>query len=142
MTQFNTSQHQTHSSQTPVSKIGETGDTVVYIFPGGRAQVEKGKDRAKKRKQTKSRSKVVRTSANPSHAEDRQPSSSQPVSRLATAKTTAFDLGDRLVAAGVISQTQLEVARYDQESMNLDLCDVLLARGWMTKDGLTSFLSA
>ena len=138
-------EHPTYTKE-PVSKIGETGGTVVYIFPGGKACVKKG-EKGKKaassmkvpgmstaKKRLQKTGPVPTPAANPTHSVDPQassPFSTQRVQRV----------GDRLVEAGVINSTQLQVALYDQKAMKLRLGDVLIARGWTDQSTLDSVLS-
>ncbi|NEP43560.1 MAG: hypothetical protein F6K35_31770 [Okeania sp. SIO2H7] len=49
-------------------------------------------------------------------------------------------VGERLVDAGIINSTQLQVALYDQKAMKLRLGDVLIARGWADQATLDAVL--
>ncbi|MGF1495475.1 MAG: hypothetical protein ACFB8W_01440, partial [Elainellaceae cyanobacterium] len=52
------------------------------------------------------------------------------------------DLGKQLLQMGIISATQLEVAKYDQSTSGLSLVEVLLARGWVTEEAIAPHLNA
>ncbi|MEB3232980.1 MAG: hypothetical protein VKJ64_18390 [Leptolyngbyaceae bacterium] len=108
----------------PAYKVGDTGNTVVYIFPSGNACVKKGK-----KEEVQSVPVVV--------------SQPQPLVPLqSSSAVSAQSIGDRLVQAGLITANQLQVALYDQQSMNLDLSEVLSARGWIDEATFQTFLSA
>ena len=137
-----TMKHPTYAKE-PIEKIGETGGTVVYIFPGGKACVKKGK---KSEKAETSSEKVAPTPLK-SKPVDLAVAAQSNVSTVSKATEQTHQLpdapkiGDRLVAAGVISPIQLQVALYDQSHMNMRLGDVLIARGWIDQETLESALS-
>lgn len=135
-----TRKHPTYTKG-PIERIGETGGTVVYIFPGGKACVKKGKKSEKS-----NTSSAKGSSKRPDVKIESEVGIVQPdtaaVSQQAHPATDAPKIGDRLVEAGVISPTQLQVALYDQSHMNMRLGDVLIARGWIDQDTLESALSA
>ena len=143
MTQPN-KEHPTYT-RTPVSKIGETGGTVVYIFPGGKACVKKGKKGQKTSPKVKApglptaKSRLKKAApVHPSPAKSSDAVNSQPSS---PSSFSIQKVGDRLVDAGVINSTQLQVALYDQKAMKLRLGDVLIARGWVDQATLDTVLS-
>ena len=122
MTQFQ-EEYPTYTKE-PVAKIGETGGTIVYIFPEGKACVKKGKRR--------------RQGSSP---ETSEAASISAANKNSWKNGQSGDMGDRLVAAGVINATQLQVALYDQKAMNLQLIEVLIARGWADQETLDSVLA-
>lgn len=153
MTQ-STKQHLTYTKE-PVTKIGETGDTVVYIFPGGKACVKKG-DKSSQGVSAASKSSVPNVSG-PMTKEEKSVSRVQKFVRNANQQASKSKVyasaprskaqnigkelvGDRLVRAGIINATQLQVALYDQKTMNLGFGDVLIARGWIDQATLDSML--
>ncbi|MEM9213138.1 MAG: hypothetical protein AAGD25_02230 [Cyanobacteria bacterium P01_F01_bin.150] len=147
----------------PVTKIGETGGTVVYIFPGGKACVKKGKKEGEDSSQIQAKAtksvEPKNLAANKAAVKQRKQVVMHPnvnqVSRQQAAKVKTSDegdfsqitqtnepkIGDRLVQAGVINSTQLQVALYDQKAMKLRLGDVLIARGWIDQATLNEVLS-
>ncbi|MGK7887896.1 MAG: hypothetical protein AB4042_01080 [Leptolyngbyaceae cyanobacterium] len=135
----------------PTYKVGETGDTVVYIFPSGNACVKKG---AKKARQSESAPTAnVSASVPPKPPAPprppapkppvafRQPTPPKPPAPSSSSASAPQSVGDRLVQSGLISANQLQVALYDQQSMNLELVEVLIARGWLDEAQLEGFLS-
>ena len=138
----------------PVSKIGETGGTVVYIFPGGKACVKKGEKGKKNEKGEKASSALnepkIATAKNqrpkvktvPMSTVKSSPTVKKQVSSPSPLSTqTIKRVGDRLVDAGIINPTQLQVALYDQKAMKLRLGDVLIARGWVDQSTLDAVLT-
>ncbi|NEQ98898.1 MAG: hypothetical protein F6K30_19620 [Cyanothece sp. SIO2G6] len=125
---------------TPAYKVGETGDTVVYIFPSGNACVKKGKKTSQSEQPSKP--SVLAPGYPKPPAPPKLPTRPQPPAPPKAAMTTTQPIGDRLVQAGLITATQLEVARYDQQSMNLEIEEVLIARGWIDEAALKRFLAA
>lgn len=144
--------HLTYTKE-PVSKIGETGGTVVYIFPGGKACVKKGKKRPKNSAPAHAKTANISTEQSDGSTvaevdkavkETRQQPSNTQTSEFSvdqSTQTTVQKVGDRLVQAEVINSTQLQVALYDQKTMNLRLGDILIARGWLDQATLDSVLS-
>ncbi|NET08736.1 MAG: hypothetical protein F6K16_29380 [Symploca sp. SIO2B6] len=142
-------------TQEPVSKLGETGGTVVYIFPDGDARVKKGKKdtegTVKKSDQSRftvpkppSHIKLQDTSKSGKQAIPKPPSQIKRVGKsLNEAQTVPQNIdktiGDRLVEAGVISSTQLQVALYDQQTMSLSIDEILIARGWIDQNTIEMF---
>lgn len=137
-----TMKHPTYTKG-PIEKIGETGGTVVYIFPGGQACVKKGKKNEKTETPPTTGSPKPLPTNNIELESDQSKlnaisHSPKPIHQA----TDAPKIGDRLVEAGIISPMQLQVALYDQAHMNMRLGDVLIARGWIDQETLESALSA
>ena len=137
-----------HSDES-VEKIGETGQTVVYIFPGGNACVKKGKQIAEVRQQThKTAERSSRQVIDAGPWLDDQSNESQVDGEEymgASQDDSSPNLqvvGKRLVQSGLINATQLEVAMYDQAALELNLVDILLARGWVKRADVDIVLSA
>lgn len=84
--------------------LGETGDTVIYIFPDGEALMNRDAEQVS----------LVLNECQPSADADDE---------------TA--LIDHLLAAGKLTIAQVQVGRYDQEQTGLPLAEVLAARGWL-----------
>lgn len=138
----------------PVSKIGETGGTVVYIFPGGKACVKKG-EKGKKSEKAENVSSPLKEPEMAAAKSRRQKATTVPMPTVKSSSTvskqavspsplstqTIKRVGDRLVDAGIINTTQLQVALYDQKAMKLRLGDVLIARGWVDQLTLDAVLT-
>jgi len=92
-----------------VRVLGETGDTVIYLFPDGRAVADlQGPDL-----DASQQSEVPEISTAPSvsgHSEER--------------------LLDNLIAAGKMSLAQKEVVLHDHQITGMNIGDILSARGW------------
>lgn len=82
--------------------LGETGDTVIYIFPGGKALLNRDSEQV------------------PAVLDEHQPSVDDEAALI-----------DRLLATGKLTIAQVQVGRYDQEQTGLPLAEVLAARGWL-----------
>ncbi|MGB3491160.1 MAG: hypothetical protein WBA57_00420 [Elainellaceae cyanobacterium] len=182
-----------------IKVIGETGGTVVYVFPSGNARVKKGKKLseivgegdsktdhpspqsassqastapASKSKSASSQSKSASPkpsfspSSKPSTAEKQQRGNAfipswahdrgedhhsdhskfapSPRSRsnapVASPTVTADALGQKIVNAGLISATQLEVAKYDLTTSTMELAEILIARGWVNQEAIAPYL--
>ncbi len=96
--------------------LGQTGDTVIYIFPSGDALMNRDADEApavlvEHQKKTASRASAPPNPANP------------------TPDDAA--LIDRLLAEGRLTVAQVQVARYDQEVTGMSLAESLTLRGWI-----------
>lgn len=90
----------------PVQVLGETGGTVVYIFPSGGAIADRNQ---------------------PDFETLQVPD--DPANAGAKAQTPAAYL-DALIAAGQLTETQKAVALYDHQSTGMEITDILVARGW------------
>lgn len=152
-----------------VEVIGETGGTVVYVFPGGNAGVKKGKKLAERLEegaklsnssQAPSISSAVSKKQNAARSETVSPRSQSVTSPAnhspakASGQTaqpqfhcesmpTATDaeaLAQTLVSSNLISPMQLQVAQYDVSASGMSLLDVLVARGWISKETVASML--
>lgn len=99
---------QTPHPQSADYVLGETGDTVVYIFPGGEALMNRDADQV--------------AAVLGDYQEKPQPQPNP---------TDEAALIDQLLAAGKLTIAQVQVGRYDQEQTGLPLADVLAARGWI-----------
>ena len=166
----------TYQSSTAVSEqndasvqvLGETGGTVVYIYPSGNARVKKGKKStllnseqrhsvsnqgsATQIKQSSRPHQNVAVKSPPispsqSNARDNQKVSSkiqksvQPASVQSSAQAPApkQQLGDYLLKKRLITHTQLEVAKYDLRTSGLSLEEILVARGWVSSEVIAQF---
>ena len=87
--------------------LGETGKTVIYIFPGGDALMNRDAQEA--------------TQALAQH----QPAPPQ---------LEGDALIEQLMAQGLLSSAQVQVGRYDHQITGLSLIDALVARGWIAAD--------
>lgn len=99
-------------SKETIYTLGQTGETVVYIFPSGNALMDREAHSAKQRLQ-KAQVDTTRSKAEADQAWDQ-----------------------RLVAQGLITAAQLEVARYDQAETGISLIEALVARGWLDPNAL------
>jgi hypothetical protein len=88
--------------------LGETGKTVIYIFPGGDALMNRD----------------AQESAQAALAQH-QPAPPQ---------LQGDALIEQLIAQGRLSSAQVEVGRYDHQITGLSLIDALVARGWIAPD--------
>jgi len=95
-----------HSAE-PGYMLGQTGETVVYIFPDGDAMMDRDKTAAQAKLESR---QALLFPAAPAAAAD------QPLQQL--------------VATGRLSAAQSSVVRYDMESTGLSWQDALQARGW------------
>jgi hypothetical protein len=93
---------------TEIRVLGETGQTIIYVFPSGGAQLL--------------RDGADQINDSVSQIQPRRP------------------LDEQLIAAGLITIAQRDVALYDQQSTGLCLGDILLMRGWLNEETLSSFL--
>jgi len=157
--------------------LGETGGTVVYIFPDGNASVKKGK-KAKLLSQSKGSElhEVVSTLSEPASSPQRHTSNrstqnqrsalkppppppvhagsklnsgisinssskrNEPKGHVLKESKLQQQLDTYLLKQGLVTSTQLEVAKYDSENSGLSLEDVLLARGWVTQEAIDQHL--
>jgi hypothetical protein len=96
--------------------LGQTGDTVIYIFPSGDALMNR--DAAE---------------APAALVEHQQKMASRAPAPAQPADPTPEDaaLIDRLLAEGRLTVAQVQVARYDQEVMGMSLVESLTLRGWI-----------
>ncbi|GEM_PF-3792286 len=166
-----------HNPESAVQIIGETGGTVVYVFPGGDARVKKGKKLVERLRETaqatdsliyrpdesipsltispdtqlnlkKPRPKPLISSslrqggqANSGDRPKKSPSShsgSKAASVASSLDTTT--LGQKLIEAKLISEIQLQVATYDLQTSSMGLAEILIARGWVTKEAIAPFI--
>lgn len=98
-------------SEDKIYTLGETGDTVIYIFPNGNALMDRETDAI---------------------ADKLQSATSHPAKADPAQFVPSADLGERLVAEGVITTAQYSVARYDQAATGMSLMEALIARGWLS----------
>lgn len=90
--------------------LGETGLTVIYIFPEGDALMERD---------------AIAASAT---LENAQAQKEQEVENKV----------EFLLAQGLITSAQLSVAHHDQATTGLSILEALAARGWIAEDLLAS----
>jgi len=90
------------SDESAIRVLGETGQTVVYIFPDGRGMAEREQPDFD-----------ALDAANPS----------------ATCAET--QLLEEMVAAGKMSAAQKTVVIHDQQTTGMTIAEILIARGWM-----------
>ena len=104
------------ASSTPTDAdyvLGQTGDTVVYIFPTGHALMN-------------------RDAANVVTAlVKHQPQPAQPEPSPALSSADEAALIDSLLAKGKLTVAQTQVARYDQSITGMSLTEALTLRGWL-----------
>lgn len=128
-----------------VEILGKTGQTVIYVFPSGNAQVEWGEVSVEP-SQTQSRPRPRLLSDATSSA----PSTS-PVTPSATAATVHLTqsnssddpatIVERLVQAGLLSAVQKDVIQYDQAATGMTLEEILIARGWFNEAAMADFFN-
>jgi hypothetical protein len=87
--------------------LGQTGDTVVYIFPTGDALMNRDADAAPALVDHQ------RQTAQPSPAPDEAA------------------LVDQWLAEGKLTIAQIQVARHDQAALGMSLTEALTLRGWI-----------
>ena len=85
--------------------LGQTGQTVVYMFPDGRGLAEREKP-------------------------DFDAIADPPTNTL-DAPITDHQLLAEMVAAGQLSEAQKAVVLHDQEMTNMSIEEILTARGWL-----------
>ncbi|MFH7245798.1 MAG: hypothetical protein ACHWZW_23460 [Spirulina sp.] len=96
--------------------LGQTGDTVIYIFPSGDALMNRDAAEA------------------PAALVDHQQRKASYVPVPPTSDAHSPDdaaLIDRLLAEGRLTVAQVQVARYDQEVTGMSLAESLTLRGWI-----------
>lgn len=109
----------TNDSGETTEILGKTGQTVVYVFPQGVAY--------------KSRNKQdLFSQLDPIKAELPTLLEAEPIAPEA--------LIHRLVDRGQLTEGQMQVARYDQQTTGMNLVDALMARGWLSPDLLDGYL--
>jgi len=89
------------TTQSEVRVLGETGQTVVYMFPDGRGLAER-----------------------------EQPDFEAVVTSSVNAAETDEHVLDELVTAGKITPAQKAVVLHDQTMTDMSLDEILMARGW------------
>ena len=166
----------TYQSSTTVSEqeeasvqvLGETGGTIVYIYPSGNARVKKGKkstlinptqshsvsNQGNTTQSTQAPRQhhdvVVQVPPSPSsqsntRAHQKAAPTIQPSVQTNHAKpssqttTVKQQLGDYLLKKRLVTHTQLEVAKYDLRTSGLSLEEILLARGWVSSEAIARF---
>jgi hypothetical protein len=105
--------------------LGETGDTVIYIFPGGEALMNRDAE--------------IASAVLAQHEQPCQDTTFSPVTnsflinddQLASTPTDEADWVDRLLAEGKLTIAQIQVGRYDQETTGISLAEALTLRGWI-----------
>ncbi len=102
--------------------LGQTGKTVVYIFPTGDALMNRDAATA-----PATLVEHQRKQGDPTVAQ--QPEKTDAVADTASANDTL--LVDDLLAAGKLTVAQIQVARYDQSVTGLSLKEALILRGWL-----------
>lgn len=90
------------SDETDIRVLGETGQTVVYIFPDGRGMAER-------------------------EIPDFDAITNLPV----PAVDAETQLLEELIAAGKMSPAQKIVVIHDQQNTGMTISDILTARGWL-----------
>lgn len=96
--------------------LGQTGDTVVYIFPTGDALMNRDAATA------------------PDALVEHQRQTARPAQPNPDPVTSSPDedaLLDALLADGKLTVAQVQVARYDQSAMGMSLVEALTLRGWI-----------
>ncbi|HIK46477.1 MAG TPA: hypothetical protein IGR64_16590 [Leptolyngbyaceae cyanobacterium M65_K2018_010] len=92
--------------------LGETGQTVVYIFPSGKALLSRDAQN------------VADLTAPFPPADLSPPSPAQGCEAWL----------NRLLDQGILTPAQVEVGRYDRQTTGLPLVEALMARGWLSPD--------
>jgi len=90
------------SDEAAIRVLGETGQTVVYIFPNGRGMAER-----------------------------EQPDFDAIAAANPAAICAETQLLDELVATGKMSAAQKTVVMHDQQTTGMSITEILTARGWM-----------
>ena len=90
------------SDETAVRVLGETGQTVVYIFPDGRGLAER-----------------------------EQPDFEAIADCSAPAVSDEDQVLEALIAAGKMSLAQKTVVMHDQQATGMAITEILTARGWI-----------
>ena len=90
------------SDETAVRVLGETGQTVIYIFPDGRGLAER-----------------------------EQPDFEAIADSAAPAVSAEDQVLEALVAAGKMSPAQKVVVIHDQQMTGMAITEILTARGWL-----------
>jgi hypothetical protein len=96
--------------------LGQTGDTVVYIFPTGHALMN--------RDAANVGTALVKHQPQPAQPAQPDPSPAQSFSDEAARI-------DSLLAQGKLTVAQIQVARYDQSVTGMSLTEALTLRGWL-----------
>ena len=115
------------ADHTDVEVLGKTGQTVIYVFPSGNAQVERGKVAGE----------PSHTPSKPQPNFDQQDSKTAPVTETPKSPVAAVE---RLVQAGLLSAIQQEVVQYDQAATGMTVEEILIARGWFNEETMMAFL--
>jgi hypothetical protein len=102
-----------HISDEAEQRLGETGQTVVYIFPDGDAMPERNSQKATTR--------IDRLLAD-------KPAGSE------TNLTDPESLIDALLLDGLLTEAQVQVGRFDQQITGMSIVEALLARNWLSLD--------
>ncbi len=111
-----------------VEILGKTGQTVIYVFPSGNAQVERGKVAGE----------PSHTPIEPQPNFDQQHAKTVPVPETPESSASTVE---RLVEAGLLSAIQQEVVQYDQAATGMTVEEVLIARGWFNEETMMAFLN-
>jgi hypothetical protein len=150
-----------------IQVLGETGGTIVHVFPNGKASIKKGKRKDLTFQADQSVQNKDSAPPNPSFPQSslrrnhngslQCPPSPPPlhpgclafsVTTLSDAEHSASsnhqakslkDLERYLVQHKLITSTQLEVARYDMSASAMSLEEILIARGWITQEAIDQF---
>ncbi|QQE66414.1 hypothetical protein GFS31_31120 [Leptolyngbya sp. BL0902] len=102
--------------------LGQTGDTVVYIFPTGHALMNRDTDNAS--------AALVEYQQKTAPNQPQPPATaSQPTDPSGNEEESA--LIDQLLADGKVTVAQIQVARYDQSVTGMSLAEALTLRGWL-----------
>lgn len=112
------------SNYADVEILGKTGQTVIYVFPSGNAQVERGKVAAEQ-------PQIIQT----------QPKLDQQDAMAASTPEISLSPLERLVEAGLLTVIQKEVVQYDQAATGMTVEEILVARGWFDEASMVAFLN-
>jgi hypothetical protein len=103
------------SSSEVAYTLGKTGQTVVYVFPRGKALLNRD------------------AATTDQHLDRVDGSGDHPRDDADRPGDQADDDGQiaQLLAQGIITEAQLQVGRYDQHITGVSLLEALVARGWV-----------
>ncbi|MGP1383074.1 MAG: hypothetical protein ACTS2F_05900 [Thainema sp.] len=161
-----------HQAEQPdVEILGKTGQTVIYVFPSGNAQVKRGQVPSEHREsqpKTESPSPASSTSpaqlAIPAHTTPTQivPVQTVPIQTASLAQPAPGSQSqlnyqvhhqpesqtqspanaiEQPVQAGLLSAVQKEVVQYDQAATGMAIEEILVARGWFNEATMAAFLN-
>ena len=97
--------------------LGESGKTVVYVFPEGQGLVQRGGGTPSSDHFKAAQSKLTASNAPAAHNDFEQ------------------TLASLLLQYGILTPAQYEVALHDQQATGLSLIEILVSRKWLLGTG-------